>query len=138
MENIHASCVSYYNQGILVFGKSGMGKSDLCLRLIMDKGAKLVADDRVDIYIRGEAIKARCPVTIAGLLEVRGIGLAKFENQTSVRIKLAVELVNDSASIERLPDTEYYEYEGKKVKKIRLCGFEASAPDKIIVALNLK
>lgn len=138
MKNIHASCVSYYNQGILVFGKSGLGKSDLCLRLIMDKGARLVADDRVDIYTRGDILKARCPVTISGLLEVRGIGLAKLEYQASTKVKLAVELVKDSQSIERLPDSEFFEYEGVKVKKIRLCSFEASALDKIIIALNLK
>ena len=49
MLNIHASLVALDNKGILLLGKSGCGKSDLALRLIMEKGAKLVADDRVDL-----------------------------------------------------------------------------------------
>ena len=71
MINIHGSCLSYYNKGILILGKSGTGKSDLCLRMIMNKGAKLVADDRVDIYVSGRDLKGRAVSTIAGLLEVK-------------------------------------------------------------------
>ena len=40
--NIHASCVAYKNQGILFLGQSGSGKSDVCLRLIMEHGANSV------------------------------------------------------------------------------------------------
>lgn len=137
MNNIHASCVAYYNQGVLIYGKSGLGKSDLCLRMIMDKGAKLVADDRVDIYVKNGVLKGRVVDTIAGLLEVRGVGLARFEHQKSVRLKLAVELVRDTSEIERLPNADFFEYEGVKIRKIKLCAFEASAVDKIIIALGL-
>lgn len=136
MKNIHASCVSYLNKGILIRGKSGLGKSDLCLRLIMDKGCRLVGDDRVDIYTKSGALKARSVATISNMLEVRGIGLMKFEAQKSATVKLVVELVKDSSTIERLPDEEFFEYEEAKVKKIRLCAFEASAVDKVILALS--
>jgi len=47
---LHASCVSIDGKGILLLGPSGSGKSDLSLRLI-DGGATLVADDRVDVSI---------------------------------------------------------------------------------------
>src|SRR3546814_8050780 len=47
--NIHASCVAAGNGGVLILGNSGQGKSDLALRLI-DRGARLVADDRCDIW----------------------------------------------------------------------------------------
>lgn len=47
---LHASCVSIDQKGVLLMGASGSGKSDLALRLIHD-GALLVADDRVDISI---------------------------------------------------------------------------------------
>lgn len=136
MKNIHASCVSYLNKGILIRGKSGLGKSDLCLRLIMDKGCRLVGDDRVDIYTKSGALKARSVATISNMLEVRGIGLMKFEAQKSATVKLVVELVKDYSAIERLPDEEFFEYEEAKVKKIRLCAFEASAVDKVILALS--
>ena len=47
MNNIHATLVNFNGVGILLKGKSGSGKSDLALRMIIEKGAKLVADDRV-------------------------------------------------------------------------------------------
>ena len=53
IHNIHASCVAAGNGGVLILGNSGQGKSDLALRLL-DRGARLVADDRCDIwYERG-------------------------------------------------------------------------------------
>lgn len=137
MKNIHASCVSYLNKGILIRGKSGLGKSDLCLRLIMDKGCRLVGDDRVDIYTKNGALKARSVATISNMLEVRGVGLVKFDAQKSTTVKLVVELVKESSQIERLPDEDFFEYENVKVKKIKLCAFEASAVDKVILALSL-
>lgn len=137
MKNIHASCVSYLNKGILIRGKSGLGKSDLCLRLIMDKGCRLVGDDRVDIYTKSSALKARSVATISNMLEVRGVGLVKFDAQKSATVKLVVELVKDSSQIERLPDDDFFEYENVKVKKIQLCAFEASAVNKVILALSL-
>lgn len=138
MVNIHASCVSYFNKGILIYGKSGLGKSDLCLRLIMDKGARLVADDRVDIDVKNGELRAKPVATIAGLLEVRGVGLARFDYQKSAKIKLAIELVKSSQDVERLPEAYFFEHEGIKIKKIKLCAFETSAPDKVILALNQK
>ncbi len=137
MKNIHASCISYLNKGILIRGKSGLGKSDLCLRLIMDKGCRLVGDDRVDIYTKSGALKARSVATISNMLEVRGVGLVKFDAQKSATVKLVVELVKDSSQIERLPDDDFFEYENVKVKKIQLCAFEASAVNKVILALSL-
>lgn len=137
MKNIHASCISYLNKGILIRGKSGLGKSDLCLRLIMDKGCRLIGDDRVDIYTKSGALKARSVATISNMLEVRGVGLVKFDAQKSATVKLVVELVKDSSQIERLPDDDFFEYENVKVKKIQLCAFEASAVNKVILALSL-
>jgi len=55
-------------QGVLLRGPSGAGKSDLALRLI-DAGAILVADDRVDVFIKGGVAFARAPANIAGLME---------------------------------------------------------------------
>ena len=49
MENIHATAVDIKGSGVLIIGHSGVGKSDLALRLIENKGAVLVSDDRVDL-----------------------------------------------------------------------------------------
>lgn len=136
MQNIHASCVTYFNKGILIYGKSGLGKSDLCLRLIMDKGCRLVGDDRIDIYTKNGILKARSVSTISNMLEVRGLGLIKFDAKKSTKVDLVVELVKDISLVERLPEPEFFEYEGIKIPKIKLYAFEASAPNKIILALS--
>ena len=72
--NIHASCVAIGGKGVLILGDSGAGKSDLALRLI-DDGAKLVADDRTELYAARGTLCARAPKSIAGLIEVRGLGI---------------------------------------------------------------
>ena len=117
--NIHATCISYRDNGILLIGPSGSGKSDLALRMMMNKGAQLVAT---------------CPENIRGMMEVRGIGLCRFEPCPSVFVELAVELVPAGEKIERLPEAETAEFCGVKIPKIRLHGFEISAIDKIILA----
>ncbi len=138
MANIHASCVSYFGKGILIRGKSGTGKSDLSLRLIMDKGCVLIGDDRIDIFAKKGKLKAYGIKTIANMLEVRGIGLAHFPSQKSADVHLIVDLVKDSENIERLPEPETENLEGIDIPKIKICAFEASAVNKIILALSLK
>jgi serine kinase of HPr protein (carbohydrate metabolism regulator) len=73
--NIHASCVTAGNGGVLILGNSGQGKSDLALRLI-DRGAKLVADDRCDIWFDRGRLWCRPPENLAGKLEVDRAGTA--------------------------------------------------------------
>lgn len=132
--NIHATCISYKENGILIIGPSGSGKSDLALRMMMNKGAELVADDRTDIEEKFGRLKASCPENIRGMMEVRGVGVCRFEPCPSVFVELVVELVPAGEKIERLPEQEKIEYCGVSVPKIRLHGFEISAIDKIILA----
>lgn len=136
--NLHATCVSYNHQGILILGPSGAGKSDLALRLIMDKGAFLVSDDRTDLSLQGDHVQASCPENIHGLLEVRGVGILNFPTEKTVNIELVVELVKTLAEVERLPQPEFYNFTGLNIPSLRLYPFEASAPSKIIAALIQK
>jgi serine kinase of HPr protein (carbohydrate metabolism regulator) len=71
---IHATCVAIGGQGVLIMGPSGIGKSDLALRLI-DRGATLVSDDYTEIELVEGALTGRPPATIAGKIEVRGVGI---------------------------------------------------------------
>jgi HPr kinase/phosphorylase len=84
---IHASCAAREGRGVLLIGAPGSGKSDLLLRLL-DHGFALVADDRVDIH----AGTAAPPPALAGLLEVRGLGIVRLPFQAPVPLALAVEL----------------------------------------------
>src|SRR3546814_3116989 len=80
--NIHASCVAPGHGGVLILGQSGQGKSDLALRL-MDRGARLVADDRCDIWHERGRLWCRPPETLAGKIEVRGIGIIERDRKST-------------------------------------------------------
>ena len=133
-ENIHATTVAFENKGILIIGKSGAGKSDLALRLIMNKNAILVADDRTDVENVDGIIKVSCPKNIQGKLEVRGIGIVEFPFLSSAELKLVVQLVSDNEEIERLPLPEYKEILGVKIPLIKIHPFSSSAAEKIVLS----
>ena len=84
---MHASCAARHGRGVLVLGPSGAGKSSLILRLI-GLGFMLVADDRVDV---ADGI-ASPPAPLAGLLEVRGIGILRLPFLRRARLSLAIQL----------------------------------------------
>ena len=81
---------------LLVYGESGLGKSELGLELV-SRGHALVADDAVDLYrISQTAIEGRCPELLMNLLEVRGIGLLDIKaifGETAVRRKMRLKLI---------------------------------------------
>ena len=134
--NVHASCVECNKKGVLIYGPSGSGKSDLALRLIMENGAKLVADDRVNLQVLKSKIKATAPTILKGFLEVRGVGIVKFSS-VNADLFLAIRLVEKREMVERLPERESYEFGGISIPQISLYAFDASAPSKILAALTM-
>src|SRR5262249_39704193 len=60
--------------GVLIMGKSGAGKSDVALRMIA-LGARLLSDDQTALFAHEGHIYAEAPAAVAGLLEVRGVGI---------------------------------------------------------------
>ena len=134
-EQIHATCAAIDGLGVLLMGPSGAGKSDLALRLIND-GAQLVADDRVDVSVAaGGNLVASAPAPLAGLLEVRGVGIVRLEYLAEAGIVLAAELVPRQV-IERLPLPETATFCGLPLPLVRLAPFEASAPAKLRIAVR--
>jgi HPr kinase/phosphorylase len=134
--NIHASCVALGAKGVLLLGPSGAGKSDLALRLI-DSGARLVADDRCEIFVRAGKLCVRAPESIAGLLEMRGIGIVALPHAKSVTMAMAVRLGPSPA---RLPGLMFYAAPkglkpARPVPLIMVKAGAASAPARIRAAL---
>src|ERR1700751_298914 len=93
---MHGSCVARDGAGVLLVGPSGAGKSDLALRLL-GRGFGLVADDQVDVL----GGIARAPGALAGLLEVRGLGIVRLPYLSQAKLNLVIALTNHC---ERLPD----------------------------------
>ncbi|MBS0274915.1 MAG: HPr kinase/phosphatase C-terminal domain-containing protein [Proteobacteria bacterium] len=125
--------------GVLLLGESGKGKSDLALRLI-ERGAKLVADDRTELFTRDGRLHARAPKSLAGLIEVRGAGIVALPFAPEARIALAVE-TTEEGYVPRMPQPERYMMppdltlsEDERPPIIRLVPLEASAPAKVAIA----
>jgi serine kinase of HPr protein (carbohydrate metabolism regulator) len=131
---IHASCVELGGTGVLLLGESGSGKSDLALRLI-DAGARLVADDRTELRRDGARLIASPPATIAGRIEVRGVGIVNIAHVRECAIGLAVDLVPRDR-VERLPAAQNRAWLGIDTPLLALDPFEASAPAKIRLAVH--
>jgi len=130
-EIVHASCVAIGGRAVLLAGRSGAGKSDLALRLI-DRGAKLVSDDYTELRRLGETLLARAPGTIAGKMEVRGIGVVELEAEADVPVCLYADL--DRAP-ERLPEAQTIALGGRLIPLVALAALEPSAPLKLEYAL---
>lgn len=143
---VHATCVALRPNGtsagrtwraVLLRGPSGAGKSDLALRLI-EAGGRLVADDQTRLTRSGRALFATAPATLAGLLEVRGLGIVKLaRGQRLARASLAL-LVDLVAAdrIERLPEPAEEALLDVALPVLALAPFETSAAAKLRLALT--
>ena len=131
----HGTVVAFAGRGVLLRGGPGAGKSDLALRLIA-LGADLVADDQVEVSAGSDGLVAHVPPTIAGLIEVRGLGIRSLPHIPSVPLVLVVDLVA-ADRVERMPDPAMERFEGWVVPRLALDPFEASTPLKLLLALDL-
>ncbi|MEP7349271.1 MAG: HPr kinase/phosphatase C-terminal domain-containing protein [Sphingorhabdus sp.] len=129
---LHASAVAINGEGVLFSGTSGSGKSDLALRLI-DRGAVLISDDGVWVDAEGPLAILRTAPNIAGMIEMRGVGILKMPFADGVPLRLAVIL---DAKPERLPTPDTTKIAGHDVPCLKLSAFEASAPLKVEQAVR--
>jgi HPr Serine kinase C-terminal domain len=128
---VHASCVAIRGRAVLLAGRSGAGKSDLALRLV-DRGAALVSDDYTELRLVGGRLLARAPATIAGRIEVRGVGIVDLQPAVDVPVCLYADL--DSPP-ERLPEAASIPLAGFGIPLVALWALEPSAPLKLEYAL---
>lgn len=107
---IHGSMVLVGSRGVLVRGPSGSGKSRLALVLIDGSprpglpAARLVADDRVQLAESHGRLVARPPEVLAGLIELRGVGIVARPFEPAAIVRLVVDLSAPDAA--RMPDPE--------------------------------
>jgi hypothetical protein len=130
-EIVHASCVAIGGRAVLLAGRPGAGKSDLALRLA-DRGARLVSDDYTELRRAQGRLLARAPATIAGKIEVRGVGIVELPAAADVPVCLYADLERPS---ERLPEPAWIRLAGEDIPLVSIAALEASAPLKLEYAL---
>jgi serine kinase of HPr protein (carbohydrate metabolism regulator) len=132
-ETVHASTVASDGRAVLITGPSGAGKSDLTLRLL-DRGFTLVSDDQTIVRREGDRLIASAPPTIAGKLEIRGIGIVEMDTVDNMPVALLVELTSE---IQRLPDdSRERPILGVSVPLISVDALTASAASKVALGLD--
>jgi HPr kinase/phosphorylase len=136
MLNLHATCIAFDGDGVLLTGASGSGKSDLALRAL-ETGACLVADDRTELT-RGDdgRLIAQAPPQLAGLIEVRGLGILRWPHLAEAALRLVVALVPPE-QVPRLPCEGVADHLGVVLPRLLLTPFEASAVTKLRLATRL-
>ena len=104
----HGVLVDVYGEGVLIFGDSGIGKSETAIELIK-RGHRLVADDAVEITRIGSTLSGTAPELIRNYLEVRGVGVIDVEKlfgvgavQDSTQIDLVIQF-------EKWEDDKFYD-----------------------------
>lgn len=91
----HGALIDVLDVGVLLLGKSGVGKSECALELVT-RGHRLVADDVVRIRSVAETLMGCAPERIRHYMEIRGIGLLyipELYGEDSVRSEFSVDLV---------------------------------------------
>ncbi|MBW7961663.1 HPr kinase/phosphatase C-terminal domain-containing protein [Bradyrhizobium sp. BR 10261] len=108
--SVHASAVKVGAWAVLIRGPSGAGKSRLAFDLIMAgragmvESSVLVGDDRVHLATVGQEIEVRPVPVLAGLIEIRGLGIRRCDFVEHATVGLVVDL--DAEDAERLPPPE--------------------------------
>ena len=91
-KRIHGSSIALEDNGVLIVGRSGSGKSELALRLI-DSGGTLISDDQTLCLKKQNEIFLFSIKAIYGLLEIRNMGIIKVPYVENVKMKIIVSLV---------------------------------------------
>jgi len=121
---VHASAVLAGRHAVLIRGAAGSGKSRLALALLDAARAgvlgfaRLVGDDRVMLEAHHGRVLVRAAETLAGLIEVRGLGIRRIHHEPVAVVGLIVDLA--AADATRLPDPSQSESEISGIRLPRL------------------
>jgi serine kinase of HPr protein (carbohydrate metabolism regulator) len=135
----HAGLIARFDRGrwrgVLIEGAAGSGKSDLALRAL-GRGWALIADDRTLVWTAAGRLYGRAPATLAGLIEVRGLGVLSEPSRAFAEIVLVARCA-DPALVERLPAPASETILDVLIPRVILAALEASAPAKLGRALSV-
>ncbi len=123
-KRMHGTMLSVFGEGVMIIGKSGIGKSELALELI-NNDHLFIGDDAIDVISFAGNALGKAPSISRDFIEVRGVGIINARDMFGVQsmikehsLDLIIELVNLNdvlSSIERL---------GNNYEKMKICKVE--------------
>lgn len=127
---LHATLIHLRGCGVLLLGPSGCGKSDFAIRLMMDMGADLVADDRVVLSVVDDRLFGCAPEVLAGLIEAHGLGILPVSFMPRSPVHVVVHMV-PGQPIARMPDPQWWSWGGIQVRAVTMDPFQVGAVAKL-------
>jgi serine kinase of HPr protein (carbohydrate metabolism regulator) len=129
--NIHATAIVVGDRGLVIVGPSGSGKTTLATALVehfsrQGKFSRLVGDDQLFVEARHGRTVARAPATIAGLVEVPGLGPRAAPHEPAAIIDLCIRLA-PAAGVPRFQDEAREDIAGCPVPTIVLAARNVTA-----------
>jgi HPr kinase/phosphorylase len=122
--SIHATAVLVGSCGVLIRGPSGAGKSRLAFELVLAgragqiPPAVLVGDDRVHLQVSGGRLMVRPAPRLAGLIEIRGLGIRHCDFAGEAIVSLVVDLAATDAARLPAPEALRTHIEGVQIRRI--------------------
>ncbi|MBW6424576.1 HPr kinase/phosphorylase [Rhizobium sp. XQZ8] len=134
--NIHATAIVIGRRGLIFTGPSGSGKSMLaftCFAAAKRRGASaaLVGDDQVFISRRDDRLIAHRPEATAGLIELRGSGIARIESIPEAALDLAIRVISLPEDDRLPPENERFAING--LGELPLIRIWSGMPDPLAV-----
>jgi serine kinase of HPr protein (carbohydrate metabolism regulator) len=135
--NHHATAIILGDSGLLIRGRSGVGKTTLALALVeMSRAggrfARLVSDDQVLLEAHGGRLVCRPPDAIAGLAEYRGVGPRRTAFEPGMVVDLVADLV-EHGSAPRYPERDSVTLEGCEIPFLAFPEHEIAGPALVIL-----
>ena len=139
--NLHGSAVVLGDRGVLILGPSGSGKSTLALALTgaverMGRFGRLLADDQLLAAVSAGRLVCSAPATIAGLIEIRGLGPTPVPHEARAVIDLVVRLV-PAGDAPRLAEDDHENVLGSAIPLLTLAEGSATGVPAVLARLGL-
>lgn len=121
--NLHGVMLEVFGMGVMITGKSGVGKSETALDLIT-RGCRLVADDVVEVKRVENAIRAQCPELIRHFLEIRGVGILDIERIYGIGAVKQFDYLDMVVELETWDPNKEYDRIGLDEETIEILGIK--------------
>jgi HPr kinase/phosphorylase len=122
--SLHGTLLDVYGVGVLIIGRSGVGKSECALELI-ERGHRLVADDMVDIKLKaGKFLMGRGAELIRHHMEIRGLGIINIKEIFGVGAVRNRKRIGMVVSLEKWDTKKEYERLGLEEKVYKVLGIK--------------